>query len=41
VRYNINRFLEQHSEIELVRFVLWDTAALKAYERAARELFAA
>ena len=25
----------------LVRFVLWDAAAFKAYERAARELFAA
>ncbi len=37
----VRRYLEQHPEIELVRFVLWDAAALKAYERAARELFAA
>jgi O-acetyl-ADP-ribose deacetylase len=37
----IQQYLEQHSEIELVRFVLWDAVALKAYERAARELFAA
>ena len=35
------QYLEQHAEITLVRFVLWDAAALKAYERAARELFAA
>ena len=37
----VKQFLEQHPEIRLVRFVLWDAAALKAYERAARELFAA
>ncbi len=34
------RHLERHPEITLARFVLWDTAALKAYERAARDLFA-
>jgi O-acetyl-ADP-ribose deacetylase (regulator of RNase III) len=33
-------YLEQHPEIELVRFVLWDAAALQAYERAARESLA-
>ncbi len=37
----VKQYLEQHSEIELVRFVLWDATALKDYERAARELFAA
>jgi O-acetyl-ADP-ribose deacetylase (regulator of RNase III) len=37
----VKQYLEQHPEITLVRFVLWDAAALKAYERAARELFAA
>ncbi len=37
----VKQYLEQHPEIELVRFVLWDAAAIKAYERAARELFAA
>jgi O-acetyl-ADP-ribose deacetylase (regulator of RNase III) len=34
------RYLERHPEITLARFVLWDTAALKAYARAARDLFA-
>jgi hypothetical protein len=33
------QYLEQHSEIELVRFVLWDAAALKAYERAGKDIF--
>jgi len=33
------QYLEQHSEIELVRFVLWDTAALKAYEHAGKDVF--
>jgi O-acetyl-ADP-ribose deacetylase (regulator of RNase III) len=33
------QYLEQHSEIELVRFVLWDAAALKAYERAEKDVF--
>jgi O-acetyl-ADP-ribose deacetylase len=37
----VKQYLEQHPEITLVRFVLWDTAALKAYERAAGALFAA
>jgi hypothetical protein len=32
---------EQHSETELIRFVLWDAAALKSYQRAAQELFVA
>ena len=32
----VKQYLEQHPEIELVRFVLWDATALKAYERAAR-----
>jgi O-acetyl-ADP-ribose deacetylase len=34
----VKQYLAQHAEIELVRFVLWDAVALKAYERAAREL---
>ena len=33
------QYLEQHSEIELVRFVLRDVAALKAYERAGKDMF--
>jgi len=37
----VKLYLEQHSAITLVRFVLWDAAALKAYERAAQELIAA
>jgi O-acetyl-ADP-ribose deacetylase (regulator of RNase III) len=37
----LKRYLEQHPEIELVRFVLWDAAALKVYQRVAQELFAA
>jgi O-acetyl-ADP-ribose deacetylase (regulator of RNase III) len=35
----VKQYLEQHPEITLVRFVLWDTAAMKAYERSAQELF--
>jgi O-acetyl-ADP-ribose deacetylase len=34
----ISETLAQHTEIELVRFVLWDAATLGAYERAARDL---
>ena len=37
----VKQYLVQHPEIELVRFVLWDAAALAAHERAAQELFAA
>jgi O-acetyl-ADP-ribose deacetylase len=37
----VKQYLEQHSEITLVRFVLWDATAFKSYERAAQELFAA
>src|SRR5689334_22336176 len=37
----VKQYLDQHTEIELVRFVLWDMTALKVYERVARELFAA
>jgi hypothetical protein len=33
--------MEQHPELDLVRFILWDADTLKAYERASRELFAA
>jgi O-acetyl-ADP-ribose deacetylase len=29
-------YLEQHSKTELVRFVVWDAAALKVYERAGK-----
>src|SRR5262249_43964684 len=36
----VRQYLEQHPEIELVRFVLWDAAALQAYEQAAKALFA-
>ena len=35
----VREYLEQHPGIELVRFVLWDVAALEAYERAARDMF--
>ncbi len=35
----IKDFLEQHTEIRLVRFVLWDRTALAAYEHAARAMF--
>jgi O-acetyl-ADP-ribose deacetylase (regulator of RNase III) len=35
----VRDYLEQHPEIELVRFVLWDAAALGAYERAAGDVF--
>jgi O-acetyl-ADP-ribose deacetylase len=35
----IKQYLEQHPEIELVRFILWDAAALKAYERAVKHIF--
>ncbi len=34
----VKEYLEQHSEIDLVRFVLWDERTLQAYERAAHEL---
>jgi O-acetyl-ADP-ribose deacetylase (regulator of RNase III) len=34
----VKEYLEQHPEIELVRFVLWDGTALAAHERAAREV---
>jgi O-acetyl-ADP-ribose deacetylase len=37
----VRQYLEQHSEIRLVRFVVWYAAALKAYQRAAQELFRA
>jgi O-acetyl-ADP-ribose deacetylase (regulator of RNase III) len=32
----VKEYLEQHAEIELVRFVLWDGTTRAAYERAAR-----
>jgi len=35
----VKDFLEQHSEIALVRFVLWDRTARAAYEQAARVVF--
>jgi O-acetyl-ADP-ribose deacetylase len=35
----VKQYIDQHPEIELVRFVLWDAAAVKAYERAAQELW--
>ena len=35
----VKDFLEQHTEIALVRFVLWDRASLAAYEQAARAVF--
>ena len=35
----VKQVLEQHPEIELVRFVLWDGATRAAYERSAREIF--
>jgi O-acetyl-ADP-ribose deacetylase (regulator of RNase III) len=31
----VKQYLEQHTEITLVRFVVWDAAALNTYERAA------
>jgi O-acetyl-ADP-ribose deacetylase (regulator of RNase III) len=34
----VRAFLENHPEIELARFVLWDERTLAAYERAARQL---
>jgi O-acetyl-ADP-ribose deacetylase (regulator of RNase III) len=34
----VGRFLEQHPEIELARFVLWDATTRAAFERAAREV---
>jgi O-acetyl-ADP-ribose deacetylase (regulator of RNase III) len=37
----VKEYLAQHPEIELVRFVLWDAAALAAHERAGQEVFAA
>ncbi|HEU5099291.1 MAG TPA: O-acetyl-ADP-ribose deacetylase [Roseiflexaceae bacterium] len=33
------QYLAQHPEIALVLFVLWDSAALKAFEHAANDLF--
>jgi O-acetyl-ADP-ribose deacetylase (regulator of RNase III) len=36
----VKEYLAQHPEIELVRFVLWDAAALAAHERAGQEVFA-
>ncbi len=35
----VRQLLEAPSAIELVRFVLWDQAALSAFERAAQEVF--
>src|SRR5262245_7988543 len=35
----VKDFLEQHPEIKLVRFVLWDRASLAAYQLAAERLF--
>src|SRR5690242_6214446 len=37
----VAQYLERQGGIDLVRFVLWDAAALKAHERAARELLGA
>lgn len=37
----VKRYLESHSEIELVRFVLWGEQALAAYQRAAQKVLAA
>jgi O-acetyl-ADP-ribose deacetylase len=38
--HTVKQYLDQHPEIELVRFVLWDAAALQMYERVAQELLA-
>jgi O-acetyl-ADP-ribose deacetylase len=35
----VKQYLAQHPEIELARFVLWDSAALKAFERAGQDIF--
>jgi O-acetyl-ADP-ribose deacetylase (regulator of RNase III) len=35
----VKDFLERHTEIGLVRFVLWDRVTLAAYEQAARAMF--
>jgi O-acetyl-ADP-ribose deacetylase len=35
----VEEYLNEHSEIALVRFILWDAAALKAYERAGKDIF--
>jgi O-acetyl-ADP-ribose deacetylase len=35
----VKAYLEEHPEIELVRFVLWDDQARAAFERAAQSLF--
>ena len=37
----IKDYLEQHSEIELVRLMIWDRPTRVAYERAARDLLGA
>ena len=37
----VKDYLEEHPEIELVRFVLWGGASRVAFERAARDLFGA
>lgn len=37
----MRRYLGSHSEIELVRFVLWGEPALAAYQRAAQKVLAA
>ena len=39
VLQTVKDFLEQHPEISLVRFVLWDRTSLAAYEQAARAMF--
>lgn len=35
----VKSYLEQHPEIELVRFVLWGADAYEAFERAAQQVF--
>jgi len=35
----VKQYLAQHPEIELARFVLWDSAALTAFERAGNDIF--
>jgi O-acetyl-ADP-ribose deacetylase len=37
----VKAYLEEHPELELVRFVLWDGSARVAFERAARQLWSA
>lgn len=34
----VKEYLEQHPEIELIRFVLWDGEAYRAYQQATRQL---